>query len=288
MVADAAEAERFPKRGEIKQMAAETAAGVRAGIERMDQTDEDEALVRTLVAMIEEKRLHVRVYTKERLHAKAYIFDYGAVFNQNGKAVERHEEGIAVVGSSNLTLAGVTHNTELNVVVQGNANHAELVRWFEDLWQEAQEFDEALMQEMKASWAIAPVRPYDVYMKTLYALVRDRIEGGEDRDLLWDDDITRQLADFQQVAVKQAVQIIRDYGGAFVSDVVGLGKSYIGTAIVKHFERTEHSPAPDHLPGDADRDVGALQRGLSAQRPGPVDGIPPLEPGPADPEVRPH
>ncbi|OIP90082.1 MAG: hypothetical protein AUK26_10250 [Syntrophaceae bacterium CG2_30_58_14] len=241
MVADAAEAERFPKRGEIKQMAAETAAGVRAGIERMDQTDEDEALVRTLVAMIEEKRLHVRVYTKERLHAKAYIFDYGAVFNQNGKAVERHEEGIAVVGSSNLTLAGVTHNTELNVVVQGNANHAELVRWFEDLWQEAQEFDEALMQEMKASWAIAPVRPYDVYMKTLYALVRDRIEGGEDRDLLWDDDITRQLADFQQVAVKQAVQIIRDYGGAFVSDVVGLGKSYIGAAIVKHFERTEHA-----------------------------------------------
>jgi len=231
MVADAAEAERFPKRGEIKQMAAETAAGVRAGIERMDQTDEDEALVRTLVAMIEEKRLH----------AKAYIFDYGAVFNQNGKAVERHEEGIAVVGSSNLTLAGVTHNTELNVVVQGNANHAELVRWFEDLWQEAQEFDEALMQEMKASWAIAPVRPYDVYMKTLYALVRDRIEGGEDRDLLWDDDITRQLADFQQVAVKQAVQIIRDYGGAFVSDVVGLGKSYIGAAIVKHFERTEHA-----------------------------------------------
>ena len=241
MVADAAEAERFPKRSEIKQMAAETTAGVRAGIERMDQTDDDEALVRTLVNMIEEKRLHVRVYTRGRLHAKAYIFDYGEVFDQNGRPVERHEEGIAVVGSSNLTLAGVTHNTELNVVVQGNANHAELVRWFEDLWQEAQEFDEALMQEMKASWAVAPVRPYDVYMKTLYALVRDRIEGGEDRDLLWDDDITRQLADFQQVAVKQAVQIIRDYGGAFVSDVVGLGKSYIGAAIVKHFERTEHA-----------------------------------------------
>ncbi len=241
MVADAAEAERFPKRSEIRQMATETTAGVRAGIERMDQTDEDEALVRTLVAMIEEKRLHVRVYTKGRLHAKAYIFDYGKVYDENGKAVDRHEEGIAIVGSSNLTLAGVTHNTELNVVVQGNANHAELVRWFEDLWQEAQDFDEALMQEMKASWAVAPVRPYDIYMKTLYALVRDRIEGGEDRDILWDDDITRRLADFQRVAVKQAVQIIRDYGGAFVSDVVGLGKSYIGAAIVKHFERTEHA-----------------------------------------------
>jgi hypothetical protein len=79
MVADAAEAEQYPKRSEIRQMAAETSAGVRTGIERMDQTDEDEALVRTLVTMIEEKRLHVRLYTKGRLHAKAYIFDYGEV-----------------------------------------------------------------------------------------------------------------------------------------------------------------------------------------------------------------
>ncbi|MFA4916087.1 MAG: helicase-related protein [Syntrophales bacterium] len=241
MVAEAAEAERYPKRSDISQMSMETTGSVRIGMELMDQTDEGEILVKSLVRMIEEKRLKVRVYTRGRLHAKAYIFDYGTVYDRNGKPVDRHEEGIAVVGSSNLTLSGVNHNTELNVVVQGNDNHAELVRWFEDLWKEAQDFDENLMQEMKASWAIAPVRPYDIYMKTLYALVKDRIEGGEDQDLLWDDEITRRLADFQKVAVKQAIQIIRDYGGAFVSDVVGLGKSYIGAAIVKHFERVEHA-----------------------------------------------
>jgi hypothetical protein len=32
----------------------------------------------------------------------------------------------------------------LNVIVQGNQNHAELVRWFDDLWKEAQEFDQTL------------------------------------------------------------------------------------------------------------------------------------------------
>jgi len=136
----------------------------------MDQTDEGEALVRLLIRMIEEKRLKVRVYTKGRLHAKAYIFDYGPVFDGQGKQVERHEKGIAIVGSSNLTLSGVTHNTELNVIVQGNDNHAELVKWFEEIWKEAQEFDEALMIEMKHSWAVAKVRPYDIYMKTLYTL----------------------------------------------------------------------------------------------------------------------
>ena len=239
LVAEEAEKQAYPKRTEMREMADKTADGVRTGMELMDQTDEGEALIRTLAGLIEEKRVRVRVYTKGRLHAKAYIFDYGKVFDENGNPLERHEEGIAIVGSSNLTLSGVTHNTELNVVVQGNDNHAELVRWFEDLWNDSQDFDEALMQEMQQSWALAPVRPYDIYMKTLHALVKDRLEDGEDREILWDDEITKQLADFQRVAVRQAVQIIRDYGGVFVSDVVGLGKSYVGAAVVKHFERTK-------------------------------------------------
>jgi superfamily II DNA or RNA helicase len=97
------------------------------------------------------------------------------------------------------------------------------------------------MQEMRQSWAMAPVRPYDVYMKALYSLVRDRIEGDDGKDILWDDAIANRLATFQRVAVKQAIQMIRTNGGVFVSDVVGLGKSYIGAAIVKHFERTDHA-----------------------------------------------
>ncbi|MDA8077692.1 MAG: phospholipase D-like domain-containing protein [Nitrospiraceae bacterium] len=250
MVSERAEEEAYPKRAEARKMAAETAENIKTGVELMDQTDEGETLVKTLIQLIEEKRLQVKVYTKGRMHAKAYIFDYGALFDGTGKPVERHENGIAIVGSSNLTLAGVTHNTELNVVVQGNDNHAELVKWFDALWKEAQDFDEALMHEMKQSWAVASVRPYDIYMKTIYTLVRDRLEGDDDKDILWDDEITKRLADFQRVAVKQSVQIIKDFGGVFVSDVVGLGKSYIGAAIVKHFERTEHArpliicPAP--------------------------------------------
>ncbi|HYT59591.1 MAG TPA: hypothetical protein VEL06_05440 [Haliangiales bacterium] len=53
--------------------------------------------------------------------------------------------------------------------------------------------------------------------------MRDQLEGEDEKDILWDDEITQRLADFQKVAVRQAVQIVKDYGGAFVSDVVGLG-----------------------------------------------------------------
>jgi superfamily II DNA or RNA helicase len=241
-VVEIAEAQLYVKRADARQMGVDTAENISQSVEFMDQSDEAEALIKSLVQMIAEKRLLVRVYTKGRLHAKAYIFDY----RQDG----RYEKGAAIIGSSNLTLSGLSHNTELNVVVQGAANHSALCRWFDELWGEAEDFDESLMEAMKASWGFALVKPYDIYMKTLYELVKDRLEGGDDREILWEDDITRQLADFQKVAVRQAVQIIRDNGGVFVSDVVGLGKSYVGAAIIKHFEWTEHArpliicPAP--------------------------------------------
>ncbi len=251
LVQNAIETQSYPRRTEASRMVDETVTNIRSVVEHMEQTDQGECLVKTLVRMISEKRLKVRVYTRGRLHAKAYIFDYyHTLFDRVGRPIERHEKGIAIIGSSNLTLSGIRHNTELNVIVQGNDNHAELVRWFDELWDEAEDFDEKLMQEMQRSWAIAPVRPYDIYMKTLYTLVKDRLEGEDTKDILWDDEITSRLADFQKVAVRQAIQIIRDFGGVFVADVVGLGKSYIGTAIAKHFERTEHArpliicPAP--------------------------------------------
>lgn len=250
LAAEEVEKQVYPKRTEATKIAGDTAGNLRNAVEWMDQTDEAQELISGLIRMIEEKRLKVRVYTKGRLHAKAYICDYGKVFDPAGHEVERHEKGIAVVGSSNLTLAGLTHNTELNVLVQGNQNHQELVRWFDDLWNEAKDFDETLITELKESWAAAVVPPYDIYMKTLYALVRDRLESEDELELIWDDDIFGKLASFQKVAVRQAVQIIRDFGGGFVSDVVGLGKSFIGAGIVKHFERTDHArplivcPAP--------------------------------------------
>jgi len=246
----AAEAMAYPKRVEMELAAEATAANIGQAAALMDQTDEAERLVGTLVRLIEEGRLKVRVYTKGRLHAKAYIFDYGPVYDAQGEPLPREEQGIGIVGSSNLTLAGVTSNTELNVVVHGNANHQALTQWFEDLWAEAQDFEAHLMRELRLSWPLVQVTPYEVYLKTLYELVRDRLEGAEAEEFLWRDDITAVLADFQERAVRQAIQMIRRYGGCFVADVVGLGKSYIGAAILKHFERHDRArpliicPAP--------------------------------------------
>ena len=93
LVNEAAEAQSFPKKTETKRMANETAENIRATVELMDQTDDAEAMVKILARLIEEKRLKVRIYTKGRMHAKAYIFTYGDVFDQLGNKIDRHEKG---------------------------------------------------------------------------------------------------------------------------------------------------------------------------------------------------
>jgi len=240
-VQEALEAERYPNRSEIGDTIRATTANVRDAVALMEQSDDGEALVTTLVRLIQDGRLKVRVYTRGRLHAKAYIFDYAPSYNADGSMRPSIDPGVAIVGSSNFTLSGINHNTELNVVVHGAENHAQLTRWFDDLWDESADFDRALMEELRQSWAVAQPTPYDIYMKTLFALVQHRVQEAQQQSFLWTDDINEQLAEFQRVAVRQAIQTIGQYGGCFVADVVGLGKSFIGAAIVKHFERMERA-----------------------------------------------
>jgi superfamily II DNA or RNA helicase len=238
LIEDRLDAQTYPNH---QALVTDNSKQVRSQLELMEQSDESETLVKNLVQTIESKRLEVKVYTKGVLHAKAYIFDYGEIFDGKGKKLDRSEQGIAIVGSSNLTLSGLNNNTELNVVIHGNDNHQQLTNWFDELWDVAEDFDAVLMQEMKQSWVMNIATPYDVYMKTLYHLVRDRLELAPVDIIIDPNDISKQLADFQTRAVENALKNIENYGGAFVSDVVGLGKSYIGAAIVKRMEQKERA-----------------------------------------------
>jgi len=212
---------------ETKAALQQTAGDAQETLSLMAQSDQDEELVSKLIKMIEEKRLLVKVYTKGRLHAKAYILDY---------TDKRHGNGIAIVGSSNLTLAGLKHNTELNVWVHGDPNHAALSGWFKELWDDAKDFNAALLQEMKQSWAVQQPTPYEIYLKTLWHLVKDRIEGGEDVQLALGGLDIPELTDFQKIAMKQAIALVEEHGGCFVGDVVGLGKTFIGAAILRYYK----------------------------------------------------
>ncbi len=216
----------FANRAERAQAVAKVGEIVRGRIVCLSQTDEDERLIALLLQLIEEGRFKVRVYTKSRLHAKAYIFDYPP---------GRYDRGRAIVGSSNLSLTGLTDNTELNVEVRGNGNHEQLTQWFNALWDEAEDFDALLMRELQASWALNLPTPFELYAKILWHLVCDRLE----RPLQQMPSDFPPLADFQWAAVQSALRILRRHNGVILGDVVGFGKTLMGTALLKWFHARE-------------------------------------------------
>jgi len=213
----------------------DTVLAIRQSISEMQPGEREAHTISVLAELIADEKLDVRVYTRGVLHAKAYVFDY--------RNPQPNSRGIGIVGSSNLTEPGLASNTELNVQVDDNADiitgeglHRDLCEWFDELWNEAKPFSPELMTELKESWALSVARPYDVYLKMLFELVRGRLEGDEAR-LVLPGEIP--LAAYQKVAVQQAIRMVDQYGGAFVADVVGVGKSFVGSAVARYFYESE-------------------------------------------------
>ena len=191
----------------------------------MPQTNESQTAVKQLRDMITAGFLEVRAYPRGLLHAKAYLCWY------EGHA----EKGSAIVGSSNFTLAGFTGNTELNVRVTGDAEMDELSRWFEELWSDSVDISEAVVTELSRSWAIAETPPYHVYLKALHELYGDRITEESELPL---PDTPVALANFQLDAVRWGLSTIDRYGGCYIGDVVGLGKTYIGAELLRQLRQS--------------------------------------------------
>ncbi len=209
------------RRSQREELAQQAVDNVSEGVSVLPQTDETKEAVARLRDMIAAGRVEVRAYLRSRLHAKAYLCWY-----QQGHA----EPGAAVVGSSNFTLAGFTGNTELNVRVTGDAEMAELRRWFDDLWQDSEEISDSLVNELDRSWAVATTPPYHIYLKALYELYGTEVGAATPLPITSHD---VELANFQVDAVSRALAMIEQYGGCYIGDVVGLGKTFIGAELLR-------------------------------------------------------
>lgn len=206
------------RRGEREPIALQSVQSIATGTALLPQTAESQAAVNKLRDLVEAKKVEIKAYPEGVLHAKAYIC------HMNGAL-----PGAAIVGSSNFTLAGLTGNTELNVEVEGPDAMGKLSQWFEDLWAKSVDVSEALIEELNRSWALATTPPYHVYLKALYEIHSDEIDSGV--SLIPSDRV--HLADFQRDAVNLALRMIETYGGCYVGDVVGTGKTFIGAEILR-------------------------------------------------------
>ena len=128
-------------RSQREALSQDAVGEIAAGVSVLPQTDDTQQAVAKLRNMIGAGFLEIRAYPKELLHAKAYLCWYDS----------HAEPGAAIVGSSNFTLAGFSGNTELNVRVTGDAEMAELSRWFDALWADSVDITESLTVELDRS-----------------------------------------------------------------------------------------------------------------------------------------
>ena len=175
------------------------------------------------IEWIKSKKLEIRIYRSQNIHAKVYIMS----FDKN-----QLDPGRVITGSSNLTKAGLEDNLEFNVVLKDDRDYKFALDKFNELWKDSVEVSDLFVSSLKQkTWLNESLSPYELYLKFLYEYFGERIEEEE-----FDNDSTGNALKlkYQEEAVRDAKSKLKKYGGVFISDVVGLGKTYIVAKLLKN------------------------------------------------------
>ena len=190
-------------------------------------TNADEAGLRRLGAQLKAGKVVVKLFLRHSLHAKLYLLFRADPINPI----------IGYLGSSNLTLAGLSHQGELNVDVLDHDAANKLVGWFEDRWNDrwCVDITAELVQVIEESWAREELLPpYQVYVKMAYHLAQEARAGLS--EFRMPAEFGQRLFEYQVAAVKIAAHHLNKRGGVLIGDVVGLGKTLMATALAKIFQ----------------------------------------------------
>jgi superfamily II DNA or RNA helicase len=190
-------------------------------------TETDEKALRKLSQHMKDKKVAVKLHLRYTLHAKLYL-----AFSK-----DKRVPVIGFLGSSNLTLAGLAKQGELNIDVLDQDAANKLAKWFNDRWKDRWCIDitDELIEIIDGSWAgDRLVPPFHIYLKIAYHLSREARAGINEFKL--PKIFQQELLEFQQKAVLVAAHHLHKRDGVLIGDVVGLGKTITATALAKMFE----------------------------------------------------
>jgi len=190
-------------------------------------TDADERGLRKLAEQIKAKKVIVKLFLRHSLHAKLYLLFRPDPINPI----------VGYLGSSNLTLRGLSLQGELNVDILDLDACKKLERWFNDRWNDrwCLDISDDLVKVIDESWAReTPIAPYHIYVKMAYHLSQEARAGLSEFRI--PRDFGNRLFEFQVAAVKIAAHHLNKRNGVLIGDVVGLGKTLMATALARIFE----------------------------------------------------
>lgn len=175
-------------------------------------------------------RIKVRAHKSKTIHAKFYLF----LPEQHTE----HSDGWVIMGSSNLTEAGLgikkAPNYELNIALKNYDDVSFAKQQFEELWNEGTPILPADIQQFRQKTHIGQIfTPFELYIKFLIEYFGKNIDY--DPDTVGDLPKSFKKLSYQIDAVNQGFQMLLEHNGFFLADVVGLGKTVVAAMIAKRF-----------------------------------------------------
>ncbi len=205
--------------------------------ESKDSQDVEEG-IQKFIDWIKSGKIKIRAYPSQNIHAKLYIM----TFKKGDRDIGR-----VITGSSNFTESGLENNLEFNVELKNRADYEFAKEKFEGLWKDAVDVSEKFVQTInERTWFNQNINPYELYLKFLYEYFRDELSRT-------DEVFKRYLPEnfmkfeYQEQAILNAKKILEEYGGVFISDVVGLGKTYVATMLADQLDGRTLVIAPPAL-----------------------------------------
>ena len=184
--------------------------------------------IHKFIEWLKSGKLEIKVYPADTIHAKLYIM----TFKEGDRDVGR-----VITGSSNFTKSGLRDNIEFNVELKNRSDYEFSLKKFNELWENAVDVSEKYVETIKnKTWLNDEITPYELYLKFLYEFLKEKINI--DKEDIFKDYQPENFMDleYQKDAVKDAKMKLDEYGGVFISDVVGLGKTFVSAMLAQQLD----------------------------------------------------
>ncbi len=206
-------------------------------LERSPDTADIETGVHKFVEWIRSGKLEIRAHPASNIHAKVYIMTF---------AEGDRDKGRVITGSSNFTQAGLQDNLEFNVELKNRSDYEFAIGKFNDLWAVAVDVAQPYADTITHRSPYAQFTPYELYLKFLYEYFRGELNRPAELEDIEVPPGFKKLK-YQEEAVLNACRVLEEYGGVFLSDVVGLGKTYMSALLAQQLDGRHLVIAPPQL-----------------------------------------
>jgi len=207
-------------------------------MENSPDSKEVEEGVHVFLEWLKTGKLEIKAYPSANIHAKLYIMTFSEIDRDAGRVI---------TGSSNFTKAGLLDNLEFNVELKNRSDYEFALSKFNELWEDAVDLKDRYQDTIQTkTWLNNNITPYELYLKFLYEYFQDDLKQAEEIFYKYVPKDFMKL-EYQEQAVLNAKKILQEYGGVFLSDVVGLGKTYISALLAQQLDGRHLVIAPPML-----------------------------------------